>query len=64
MTEQAAGLEVAVDLNDLVEVYAAENAELHRQVLMLRAAVMKLKRDLGEPTNGEVKEVGSHGTPG
>lgn len=45
------GLEVAVDLADLVQVLQQENAELHQQVSMLKAAVMKQRREAAAQPN-------------
>lgn len=61
MSEQpSGGLEVSVDLADLVQVLTRRNAELSQQVAMLEAAVMKLRRDAegGSPeTNSQLTEV-------
>jgi hypothetical protein len=57
MSEQPdSGLEVSVDLADLVKVLTHRNGELSQQVAMLEAAVMKLRRE-AEPVNGQPVEV-------
>jgi hypothetical protein len=52
------GMEVSVDLADMVQVLTQENAELHQQVTMLKAAVMRLRRTLEErgATDGQSPE--------
>jgi cell division protein FtsB len=61
MSGEQGGMEVGIDLADLVEVLREDNARLQMENAMLRAAVRKLRRELDQTRPSEADEVASAG---